>query len=830
MLKTSKYFKHLMSLMLIALLAFGNVTISRAESLYYGIQMGVFTNLQNAEKVQDQIDQTGVEGILITSGTSYYVYYGIYQGYTAASQDIEKARAIISNAFIVKVDSSLASKATISQSAAETSTVTTETSDTTLDTEDTTKTQENDSVDADSETDTEVDDEEDSEGPQSTVPGVLAYNQSLSQDVLMEGVYGTSSMYLSLSPVWEIQEGSYLSLDFATSIPIEFYGSSLTVYLNGTPLKSVFIDTLSDEMQHLEIELPPGLLLEGFNEVRVRTYHRMTEFICEDDGNPANWVVLYDTSLVHIEYKEKMKGLTLSDFPYPFTKNYNQVPVNFAFLTEADMSEVQYQAIHNVAADFGKRNPYKNLEYDVQSLEDYKEDVNGIFIGSAVPDQYLNQVSDLWGDRDIPDDYFALLSLDDSTYMLFIISKNDTYLELMSKILMDDDLIEQMNEVVFAIDMTDQLPIPGTSSDEIFTLKELGYSDVYTEGAKTNTSNYFVDIPDNWHIDNGAQVVVKARYAKVMNLDQSTVTLLINNIPTGSYILSAEADDDATFVFNIPKELYDEKSLSVSVKFSLEGDFDCSSGGSNTNFWTYVSNQSYIYLPHVEKTTYALEDYPAPFIGDNDLNNLNLVYQDKPSNDMMKLGLEILSYIAHETDNESDFTITYGEIPNDKNNIVLATLDSEIIKNLNDDFNMPYDYDTAQFVNPDSLLVLNGYNNQLNTIQILSTESSPYKTLVVSGPNESHMLTASRFLSDFEFVGFLYGDVLVVDSQGFYQTFDTSGLSEEDTTIELASLVNNADTRVSYSGAQTFVIVMALLVLGIVVLIVVIKKNRRTRL
>ena len=656
----------------------------------------------------------------------------------------------------------------------------------------------------------------------------LAYNQNLSQDVLLEGVYGTASMYLSLSPAWEIKEGSYLSLDFATSIPLEFYGSSLTVYLNGQPLKSIFIDSLTENKQHLDIDLPANLLNAGFNEVRIRTYHRMTELICEDDGNPANWVVLYDTSLMHIEYEEKMTDLKLSDFPFPFTKNYNQVPVNFTFISEDNMTEAQYQALHNIAADMGYLNAYKNLDFSVTQIGDYKEDINGIYAGYTVPEAYQTRLESLWSDKTQTDNFIALVPLENNKYILLLIGSDDSYLRMMSKVLMNEQLLSQMSGQIFTFDSSDLLPMPISSNDEIFSFEELGYSDVYTEGSKTSTSTYFLDIPDNWHLDNGAQLVVKARYANVMDLEQSTVIALINNVPIGSYILSKESDTNATFAFDIPKELYNEKSLTLSVKFSLEGDFDCSSGA-NTSYWTFVSNQSFIYLPHVEKLEYDLTDYPAPFVGNYNLGNLNLTYQTAPSDALLKLGLNIVAFVAHESNNEGDFTISYGTLPSDKNNIVIGTLDQEVVKGLNDSLNFSYDYDSNQFVNKDHLKILNGYNDKLNSIQLLGKSDSPYKTLVLIGPDEVYLSTAGKFLSDFEFVDKLYGNVLMVDSQGLFQTFDTTGKSDQGITIsELLS--PNTEARASYASGVTFVIIMACLIGAIILLIFIIKKNRKVKL
>ncbi len=66
--------------------------------------------------------------------------------------------------------------------------------------------------------------------------------------------------------------------------------SNLTVLLNNQPIKTFLIpnDVLS---LNLDLELPVEYILEGTNELVIRTYHRISDDYCEDELNPGNWVM-----------------------------------------------------------------------------------------------------------------------------------------------------------------------------------------------------------------------------------------------------------------------------------------------------------------------------------------------------------------------------------------------------------------------------------------------------------------------------------------------------------------------------------------------------------
>ena len=454
-----------------------------------------------------------------------------------------------------------------------------------------------------------------------------------------------------------------------------------------------------------------------------------------------------------------------------------------------------------------------------------KPDENYSFICTDLPKE-LNSIVEVKSGSEM---YIAQGQVGDKNSILAIIASQTEYLPKIAQGLANDVWKDQLSNNFISFDDQDLSYQISDEEKNIFNFSELGYSSVTLEGAKTSTAQFFVDIPDNWTLEKEASMILKMRYSKVIDYDNSSVSAIINGIPIGSEILHEEGADEDIITFKIPEELKESKAFAISVNVYLDGDFDCQDGSINTNYWAYISNETTLYLPHVPKLKYDLSHYPAPFVSNFQMDQLNFVLDTKFDMEEVNLLLGVVGYLSHEVNNVPDFSITLDNGIKDKNNIFIVNSDRSLFKNLNNRLNIPYLFDSNQFESNESRRLLDPFNKNLSSIQLLSQENSPFLDLVISYQGENGSKWIAPFLTNFEFVPKLSGNSIFVDQNGYYQVFNTDITEDVNKPTLINQNLSSQPKRVSYENSRNFLIFLGfMLVVIIIIIITVAMKSKRT--
>ncbi|MBF4692727.1 cellulose biosynthesis cyclic di-GMP-binding regulatory protein BcsB [Fusibacter ferrireducens] len=811
-------------ILLVSLLLSNQILVFAQESDKYAIQMGRFNERINAERLLEKLTKAGHESVIVKTG-NYVVYYGIYDDYSTAYKALPTARKYIKDAYIVKIKNAEASASSISSDVPVSTTKAvdpTRTNDDAMTLKDETQTA-NDEVTTSSDKAINANDEAVTSNDEAVVSNddatnEMAFNQLVGNDLLLQGVYGQGSIFFTVNEYWQVKDVAYFDLYFQHSYTGVNHGSSITVELNGSPIESFFVDQLDGGEHFRRIKLPKTAINQGFNEIRIKSYHRITDLICEDDANPANWITIFGKSYLHLEYDDQQTKLDLSTYPFPYLKSYVDQPVQYDFLVEAQPSLDVIQTIMTIASDAGKRVKFKNIHFNITVLEDMKPDANYIYVGTSMPSKlkpYFNQVSD-------EKKYIAQSSYNKPYSILAIISDDPKQLPNIARGLANDIWKSQLSDNFVTFDAQDLTYEVAPDEKNIFEFSELGYGSLTLEGAKSSSAQYFVDIPDNWTLEKEASLVLKLRYSKVIDYQNSSVSVVINNIPVGSEILHEEGADSDVITFNIPDDLKESKAFAISVNLYLDGDFDCRDGSINTNYWAYISNESTLYLPHVPKIKYNLSHYPAPFVSDFHMDDANFVLDANYTNADIEMLMDVVGYLSHEISRVSEFTLTLDQGIPEKNNIFITSLTSNLFKSINEKLNVSYDFETKQFESKNNRRLLDPFNKNLSTAQLISNQGSPFMDLMIAYQGERAYKWISPYLTDLEFVGKLDGNTIFVDQNGYYQIFDTT---QKSTSSKLTLIDQNPTTqikRVSYENSRNFLIFLGVMLLVIIVIIVVI--------
>lgn len=802
-----------------------------ASEVKYAIQMGNFIQESSAIEVENKMRDSGINPIRIKQ-KNYIVFYGIYNSKEDAQANLQYARQIESGAYIVTIN---ASEDGISKD--ETKPVATPkpvaTTKPVVKPKPVSTPKPIATPKAVAEPTQMGSLNEPLNSEIKSQSNEFAYNQSISGDNILTGVYGSSSIFFTISENWQLKANNYFDLYFKHSVGDKNRGSSITVEVNTIPITSFFIDNLKEDENFKRINIPKEYLKVGFNEVKIKTYHRITDFICEDDMNPANWITIAGKSYIHLEYMDNNKDIKISRYPFPYVKEYKDLPIEFTFLTDSNKPSVQeLKTMSILSANIGRKVRFKDMKFKMQSIGEMDSSSNYIYIGTKLPEKLKSYSKFNLEDNTLS--YIGQLDLENSKKLLFLISENENNIPIMAKKLSNEQIKDQMNDYLITLQQDDIVEGESVEIKNTFSFEELGYDNVYLEGAKTSVAQFFVDIPGNWKLEDGSKIVLKTRYSKVIKFDKSSVSVVINGVPVGSQILKQENAEEDMLTFNIPREFRDQKSLAVTIRVYLDGDFDCKDGSVNPNFWFYISKDSTVYIPHIPRNNSDLTAYPTPFSSDFALKNVNFVFDETYNPKDIEMMLDMTAYMSRGTTICPDIEISLGKIIPNENNILIGLLDTKLLKDINEKLNIPYLYNESKFKDTKDHILIDSFNKNLATGQLIMNSDSPYATLVISASKYEDYKNIAPFFISSAMTSKLYGDTVFVDSKGYYQIFETrkqpqKEVLSENVNLEEPDTKGNTQVRVSYQNVRNFIIFLTALFVVVIILIIVIRDRNKKR-
>ncbi|MDD4569500.1 MAG: cellulose biosynthesis cyclic di-GMP-binding regulatory protein BcsB, partial [Tepidanaerobacteraceae bacterium] len=596
----------------------------------------------------------------------------------------------------------------------------------------------------------------------------------------IKGIFWVHNIFFLIDKHWKIKSNCDLELIFRQSEIKKYKNSTLTVYLNDLPIKSITLQDKENFKTVEKISLPKEQITQGYNFIKFSTYHRVTEESCTDDLNPANWLVFHKESFIHLEYEEILDKIGISDYPYPYLKTSALELLDCTILVPDKPTQGQMSAAMIIAADFGRRVPYDNIDVKVmqyKDIENVKENTNLIIIGGSTDrenkllEPIRKELSKL-NDKGIIKEIASPKEI--AKRILYLVSDKDEMLIMAAKTLTWDKLVFQMKgdtQFISEIYIRDE---ESEKNSTKVTLKDLGYEDTVIKGIFNQQATYVINIPKNRKLKGEPFIQIPLRYSKALDFDKSSVSVYLNNIPVADKLLDenkAEADE---IKVNIPKEFWEENSLELKLLFYLEPhSFDCRNWR-HGDIWALVSKNTSFNIPQETIEDRYFQNYPGLFIKNGTFNDLLVVLPEKIDRNYLTLAANTLAFIGHSINKVDNITvITSSDFENtDKNIIMIGTpQDNGSIKNLNDKLHIKFDKNFDRFQANDKIYFIDDYSRNLSSIQLLP---SPFNTkkhmMVVTGTGQENMMAAEVYLKKLEFNGRLSGDGVVIDSDGDIQS------------------------------------------------------------
>lgn len=642
--------------------------------------------------------------------------------------------------------------------------------------------------------------------------------------VTINGVIGSTERFFNVSQNWDVKDLK-LNLVYTKSELLDVNYSTITVFINGEPVSSKKLDGDRKYQDKWQVNIPKELVKPGYNSISIKAYKTISDKICRDDSNTANWLVIHKQSDIELNYSLKSNSNEIKDYNSIFTNIGNEEYVDTTFVLPDKYNSNELSSIMNLILNMGQKLKADNFKLDVKLKSNLKE--------------YNNNIIYVGGTNDTSTDFLNLLSNDEKNQaknkavikqvispfnkdkrMILIISDNSKALKNATKLICNNELLNELNSSSFIIDETKDVSDIRKDTKNKLTLNDLGYNDFLLKGPFSQEINFDVSIPKNKISTAGSILNLKFRYAKNLDFERSLVTVYVNDKPISSKKLSLEKADNDNLEVNLPTDVLGKNYYKIKVVFNLElKDLMCVTRDTD-NPWAYILDSSFINFDFKDNDSLNFKSYPYPFIDNQQANDINIVVsKDLNSSDLSNIANIIGNMgrdAVYNTGNLNVLTNSEFLNTNKKGNLIVIGTpdDNSILKDINKDLYIKFDKDFSRFENNDKIKFLDDkYSKQLSTIQLIN---SPYSksnsAIIVSSLDKNSLSSSVRYLSDNNLTRDLKGDAAVVNRDGGIQDISFKENNKRDEEPE----DNSAKFKLEKSSL-TFVIIAGFLFLTVII-------------
>lgn len=643
-------------------------------------------------------------------------------------------------------------------------------------------------------------------------------------DVTINGVIGSTERFFNVSQNWDVKDLK-LNLVYTKSELLDVNYSTITVFINGEPVSSKRLDGDRKYQDKWQVNIPKELVKPGYNSISIKAYKTISDKICRDDSNTANWLVIHKQSDIELNYSLKSNSNEIKDYNSIFTNIGNEEYVDTTFVLPDKYNSNELSSIMNLSLNMGQKLKADNFKLDVKLKSNLKE--------------YNNNIIYVGGTNDTSADFLNLLSNDEKNQaknkavikqvispfnkekrMILIISDNSKSLKNATKLICNNELLNELNSSSFIIDETKDVSDIKKDTKNKLTLNDLGYNDFLLKGPFSQETNFDVSIPKNKISTAGSILNLKFRYAKNLDFERSLVTVYVNDKPISSKKLSLEKADNDNLEVNLPTDVLGKNYYKIKVVFNLElKDLMCVTRDTD-NPWAYILDSSFIKFDFKDNDSLNFKSYPYPFIDNQQANDINVVVSKNLNSSDLSNIANIIGNMGRDavynTGNLNVLTDSEFLNTNKKGNLIVIGTpdDNSILKDINKDLYIKFDKNFSGFENNDKIKFLDDkYSKQLSTIQLIN---SPYSksnsAIIVSSLDKNSLSSSVRYLSDNNLTRDLKGDAAVVNRDGGIQDISF----KENNTKDEEPEDNSAKFKLEKSSL-TFVLIAGFLFLTVII-------------
>ncbi|GAA0745114.1 cellulose biosynthesis cyclic di-GMP-binding regulatory protein BcsB [Clostridium oceanicum] len=658
------------------------------------------------------------------------------------------------------------------------------------------------------------------------------------KEVVLKGVNGSNIFFFDIDNNAKVNK-SYLNLVISQSKLLDDRNSTLTIYINNSPVTSFKLSDYKRYKSNIKIDIPLENIKYGSNEIKISSYRRISDKPCTDDMNKANWVKIHKESYLHINYSDKKDSKSIGEYPYPYIKLQQSKAIDNEIIIPDNFKNSHISSALILSSNFGQNIKFDNIRTSIYKFSESinKKDKNLIYITGTknIPKEILILLSD--SEIKFAKDN-AIIKEVQSPYnkeknILLIVSDNDKNLIKASKLLCYKDLTSQIRENTFKVNHNVNLPKLNSTNNKLSSFKDLGYEDIKIEGLFRHEVSYVIPMYKDKSIKDSSKIVLKYKYSDNLNFDKSLINVYINDTPVTSKKLSKEARDNGVLQVKIPKEFSEVNNFEIKISFDLYVKNEYCDFRDDNSPWGFISKDSYVKFDYGNKKTNVFENYPGILTENNNSFNTTIVIPDKVDSRLLTYISNIIGYIGHDIENIDNINIVKNkefseEKYKDTSIIAIGTPNNNLfIKDLNRNLNLKFNNEYTGLISDDKMNFIGDYDKNLATFQLIE---SPYKKgnniMVVSSTSDRSIYYGQKYLSDLSLIEKLKGNVVTVDKNGnvrYAYYGEEYKIKDGNSKSDFISKINNIDSNLK--KIMLFTVFILTLVIGAVIFIIRKHKN-----
>ncbi|GAA4721914.1 cellulose biosynthesis cyclic di-GMP-binding regulatory protein BcsB [Brevibacillus fulvus] len=470
----------------------------------------------------------------------------------------------------------------------------------------------------------------------------------ITEKQLFQGVDDARDYYYEV-PRADLGTNNYVELHYSHSELLDPSISTLTVFIDDKPLASSFLDKTNSKSGRLRIVLSSDQLTPGYHKITIAKHGTVSDDLCEDESNPANWLRVEPTSFLFLDTKNIYTVRDpLKVYPYPFVEaGTPEEAFGTVVVPDQTSSEVIAAALQITSSLAKMTSTKKTIPIIKESTwEQYEKRSHAIMVGPANEwkgpiKQQIGQLKLDAANTPFSLDSFVLKSNTSPKSKLVLLVTGSTAQEIEKhvSILTDPALRKQLaGSHLQVAESPSVLSDKSVDPAKQITLAAAGYDHMLLTPTKRETGTFSLQLPAHWKItgDGTLDLTVKLSplfWSKELVaaekdkevLDKRGLTITINGQPAtfSAAQLGELAGEKDSFSLKVPvaKELLDKTS---TLEVSFTGHFgtvkNACSPDHGEGQWIFIDKQSRLSAPHELSADNSFAYWPAPFVTDSGLD------------------------------------------------------------------------------------------------------------------------------------------------------------------------------------------------------------------
>ncbi|MCX7951073.1 MAG: cellulose biosynthesis cyclic di-GMP-binding regulatory protein BcsB, partial [Clostridiales bacterium] len=308
-----------------------------------------------------------------------------------------------------------------------------------------------------------------------------------------------------------------------------------------------------------------------------------------------------------------------------------------------------------------------------------------------------------------------------------------------------------------------------------------------------NDFDFIVDIPKEENLKDNAYIELKYRYSNLLDFNKSTICVYINGLPYQDKRLSEKNSNLDSMKIKL-KDFKNYTRLNIGVKFNLVPKTKDKELNTDEDLFAILLNSSNIYIPTEYEKRRDFRYYPAPLVEKGRFNNLNLVIPNKLDNINLTSLSNIFAYLGHSIKTLDGLSVDY-DFDKSKNNLVYGIETKDEIKQ-----KMTVYIEEGKFKFKEGVNITLGEDDAV--VQVVDGFLDNTFIIALLAKDKVRLKNIERYLSDFDFVERLKGNVCVINSRGAVKCYELNKIE----------LVDNNKRLFLYLSIASMIIVLILLI------------------